>query len=494
MPYAKIIFSKDNHPVPVFTDGKAAHSRYAPVKEGENFAARIEKSGFFLCAGLAGGYHVEALLKKFPDAAILAVEQSADDIRFLQSNIENVRTLIEEKRIFAVPLDMAERALIERYLPALHGNFALLDLPGWKAANPAAAKRIEEAAKSALKKIAADFSVQSNFGKIWQRNIVLNLKSAAHNRTLRFPLYKTAFIAAAGPSLDSKIDFVKAKRDDFYVIATDTAYSSLRARGIFCDAVCSLDGQSVSCAHFHGNLSAETLFVFDVCAEHSAARRAANVNARVVFNASGHPLASYAEASQNGQTFIHAGRGAGTVTIMAADFALKAGFQKIIVAGADFAYLEGRPYAKGTYLDFLYGSAQNRLSGIEGQFCCLMFRTPLTRNGIRASNEVLESYRRDFERWAETNGLELTRSDGFYSLYKKNPVHSEIKIRGFDFERFKNAIKNTAKDFMQSENVKNSPAAVFTLPFIAHLKKKNPDADFTKCVKLALDTILRYTF
>ena len=494
MPYAKIIFSKDNQPVPVFADGKAAHSRYAPLKEGENFAAHIDKTGFFLCAGLAGGYHIAALLKKFPDAYIIAVEEGANDIHFLQSNIENTRLLIEEKRILAVPFEKTEDALVQSYLPAVHGDFNFIALPGWKAANPAATKLIEKAAKSALKKIAADFSVQSNFGKIWQRNIILNLKSAVHSHTLRFPRYKTAFIAAAGPSLDSKIDLVKAQRDDFYVIATDTAYSSLRAHGIFCDAVCSLDGQAVSSAHFHGIHSAETLFIFDLCAQHSAVRCAVNAGARVIFTASGHPLVSFAEASQDGQTFVHAGGGAGTVTILAAEFALKAGFQKIITAGADFAYIGGRAYAKGTYLDALYASAQNRLAGIETQFCRLMFRTPLTHTENRATSEVMNSYREDFEYRLSGKGLEMTNSNGLYSIYKKNSESAEIRVQKFDLERFKTALKNTADVFLQSEDDKNSPAAVFTLPAVAHIKKTNPDSDFKKCVKLALADILRYTF
>ena len=465
MPYAKIIFSKDNQPVPVFADGKAAHSRYASLKEGENFAAHIDKTGFFLCAGLAGGYHITALLKKFPDAYILAVEESANDIHFLQSNIENTRLLIEEKRILAVPFEKTEDALVQSYLPAVHGDFNFIALPGWKAANPAATKLIEKAAKSALKKIAADFSVQSNFGKIWQRNIILNLKNAAHSHTLRFPRYKTAFIAAAGPSLDSKIDLVKAQRDDFYVIATDTAYSSLRAQ-----------------------------FIFDLCAPHSAVQCAVNAGARVIFTASGHPLVSFAEASQDGQTFVHAGGGAGTVTILAAEFALKAGFQKIITAGADFAYIGGRAYAKGTYLDALYASAQNRLAGIETQFCRLMFRTPLTHTENRATSEVMNSYREDFERRLSGKGLEMTNSNGLYSICKKNSESAEIRVQKFNLERFKTALKNTTDAFLQSANDKNSPAAVFTLPAVAHIKKKNPDSDFKKCVKLALADILRYTF
>jgi len=92
-----------------------------------------------------------------------------------QTSAADIAKIIEKTGYGAK--EKTEDALVQSYLPAVHGDFNFIALPGWKAANPAATKLIEKAAKSALKKIAADFSVQSNFGKIWQRNIILNLKN-----------------------------------------------------------------------------------------------------------------------------------------------------------------------------------------------------------------------------------------------------------------------------------------------------------------------------
>ena len=223
MPYKDMILSKDGNLVPVFSDGKPAHSRYSPVKEGIQFSSRLEKSGFFLVAGLCGAYHVNAMLNDFPEAKIIAVESCADDVDFLRSNSENVKNLIASKKISVFPAEMTESALIQNYLPAVYGSFGFVELPSWKAANPSAAAKIEAAVKNALKKIAADFSVQANFGKLWQRNILLNLKYVLQGVKPVFPTHKTAFVAAAGPSLDSKIEYIKMRRNDFYIITANFA-------------------------------------------------------------------------------------------------------------------------------------------------------------------------------------------------------------------------------------------------------------------------------
>lgn len=496
MSYKDIILSKDGNPVPVFADGNPAHSRYSPIKEGIQFAARVEKSGFFIVAGLCGAYHISAMLAEFPDAKIIAVESNADDIDFLQSNMENARNLIASKKITAIPAEMTESALLQNYLPAMHGTFSLVELPSWKAANPAFAKKIEGSVKNALKKIAADFSVQANFGKLWQRNILLNLRAAVRPANPILPVHKTAFIAAAGPSLDSKIEYIKMRRKEFYIISTDTAYSVLRSNGIFCDAVCSIDGQAVSCAHFYGKTDGETLFIFDLCAQNSAVRKIMKSNADLIFSSSGHPLAQYAQQTQsgNGNSFICAGNGAGTVTIMAADFAAKAGFEKILIAGADFAYISGKSYASGTYLDKIYGCAQNRVFGVEEQFCRLMFRAPLKYEGKYAKTEILDSYRTEFENWAASNGFKISKEDDIYSLCRKNTNPHGISTVKFDFEKFTKSLKLEQEKIEHGENINNSPVSVFTLPYIAHIKKQNPSADFRSCVNLALADILRYTF
>ena len=51
------------------------------------------------------------------------------------------------------------------YIPALHGNLNILVHRVWAQENSAKVKSINEKIQKALKKISADYSVQSHFGK-----------------------------------------------------------------------------------------------------------------------------------------------------------------------------------------------------------------------------------------------------------------------------------------------------------------------------------------
>ena len=101
-----------------------------------------------------------------------------------------------------------------------------------------------------LKAISRDYSVQAHFGKIWMRNILLNLSSFSANPEIHCDTHRTAAVIAAGPSLDQTAGMLAAKRDSYYIISTDTAYGSLLRRGLTPDAVVSVDGQHISTTHF----------------------------------------------------------------------------------------------------------------------------------------------------------------------------------------------------------------------------------------------------
>ena len=492
MLYKEIITAKNGAPVPVFKDGKPMHSRYAPEKEAETFAAGISECGFFLIAGLGGAFHIEALQKRFPDSKIAVIEQSCADIDFLEKNISAVKKLRAQRGILITPYEMTERLLLENYLPARDGTFAFIEYRSWALQNRGIIEDIKRVIENTLKKIAADFSVQANFGKIWQRNIILNLKSMQKVASPSFPLNKTALVVAAGPSLDAKIDAIRQKRDALYLIATDTAYSALKKYGIFPDAVCSLDGQHISHAHFMAKANRKTLFVFDVCGNTAAVKKAEEAGAPLLFSSSGHPLASYAAGTQRTFRLHSFGNGAGTVTIMAADFALYAGFPKIFVVGADFSYRNGKAYARGTYLDEIYASVQNRLCGIEEQFCRLQFRAPLIQHGDVATTEILESYRNDFEYWMKRNGLTWKKTDDLYCLSRRSKQPETIKTEPFDFETFTEKLKKDAADFFSGKTA-GTNAEIVSLPYAAFCKKNGKTASFKNCVKLALERILQYT-
>lgn len=414
--YSSLTESKDGKLIPLCYSDQGReillHSKYNPEREAEAFAAQTNADClFFVVLGLAGGYHVEKLIEKCPKAKILVIEKAKADITFL-SRIPCVQKLMTDKRVIFSDIDSLETTLLSSYKPALHGNLTILALRQWENIFKGSSDLCRKKINAALKLLAADFSVQSHFGKIWQKNILTNLSLA--EKTLDFWEYRerlkkeaceksnkidrTAAIIAAGPSLDESIKKLKAEREKYFIIATDTAFSSLSKAGIKSDAVVSIDGQMVSHEHYMGKLSGDMLFVFDLAANPSAIRKVLDFSENVLLAESGHPLAQYASLFTGKRAFLHLDAGSGTVTIAAASLAKKLGFEKTDFFGADFAYLEGRPYARGTYLENKFHSSSNRFSSAEEKYTAIMFRSPTikVREGI-ISTEILSAYKKSLK-------------------------------------------------------------------------------------------------
>ena len=402
--YSQIIEAKDGNLIPLCKNARTAqesalHSKYNPIREAEGFSAAVDEAcTFFVVLGLAGGYHVKKLLEKCPHCTVLVVENSTSDFDFLMQ-IPLVKELSLEKHVIFSDSAHIEADLLSHYKPALHGNLTILPLRQWESLFSETAALIREKINATIKLLAADYSVQSHFGKIWQKNILSNLSLA--EKTASFAEVKksidtnrTAAIIAAGPSLNESIQKLSQNRADYFIIATDTAFSVLTKHGLQSDAVVSIDGQQVSHQHYMEHFPEKTIFMFDLCANASSVRHAVQSSRTVLFAETGHPLAQYASLYTGKRSFIHLEAGSGTVTIAAASFAQKAGFSDIEFFGADFSYIDGLPYARGTYFESQFYSRANRLSTAEHAYSALMYRTPTIRlSEHKISTEILEAYK-----------------------------------------------------------------------------------------------------
>lgn len=129
MIYKEIVKAKNGADIPVFTDGKSFHSKYNPEREAQQLAQNTEKNDFFLATGLGAAFHIRELHKKFPDAFILAVENSAEDIDFLTKNLDISDIFNENIKICT--LVNLEESLQKYYLPAKYSNFSVFTVNSW---------------------------------------------------------------------------------------------------------------------------------------------------------------------------------------------------------------------------------------------------------------------------------------------------------------------------------------------------------------------------
>ena len=134
------------------------------------------------------------------------------------------------------------------------------------------------------------------------------------------------------------------------------------------------------------------------------------------FFVSGHPLSNLVNKI-NSNNLPKLYTGSGTVTIAALDFAIKLGFKKIQIFAADFSYINGKAYTKGTYLDSLYSINSNKIFPMEKEFEQLQFRSPLNKiSENKFSSELLESYKQSFLNYINKMGIKIELKNDIYHL------------------------------------------------------------------------------
>ena len=269
------------------------------------------------------------------------------------------------------------------------------------------------------------------------------------------------------------------------------------------DAIVSIDAQRVSATHFFALpllQGAKPVCVFDIASNRNAVEYASSLGCPIYFIRSAHPLASLA---LEGTSVPLTESGSGTVTIAACDFARQQGFCEIELFGADFCYSEGKPYAKGTYLEpnFLSGCVRTLTS--EQMNSALMFRTELEKTDGSThfsgklkkafTTQVMEGYARTTLEWAKKWGY--SESGGIL----KGPAKSAGSIQGakeFNFKAFFDDYLKNLQKTLEGSQEKLNRYTVSLLPLIANLRKKENDSakhSFFDFLKLAYSQLTRYT-
>jgi hypothetical protein len=488
--YTGVRASKTGLPVPTYRDGSAAHSLYDPVKEAAQLARTFPDGAFVVFAGIGGGYHIREYLASHPGVACAVAESGTGNMDALRTLVD-VSDIASDPRVTLIPDCTDESAvdvLSRAYVPALHGDFRVIALRSWQDRNEAAFDAFGTLVRRALDRVSADYSVQSHFGKLWFRNILLNL-SACRDRPAPIHIgrptvtravsrtVKKAVIAAAGPSLEKALPSLRAEREAYAVFSTDTAFGTLMDSNIVPDYFVSVDAQAISARHVMRPLRPETTVIIDVCGNPDIGIEAARRGSPVVFAAGAHPLARYA-ARWGHLPLIDAS--SGTVTLAARQAARALGYEDVTLVGADFAYVGGKPYARGTYLDATFSKDSSRLAPAETLYTALMFRTEVRRteeNGtLTYTTDVLDRYALAAK---EACG---TRNAGAVDFWATEAGG------GFPFDAFIASYRDELTRSLSTGSCHDDVLKTL-LPLMAWRRDRNT----SNVIKLALELIARYT-
>ena len=173
----------------------------------------------------------------------------------------------------------------------------------------------------------------------------------------------TAVVTGAGPTLDEQLDWITSERERLALFAVTTALKPLAARDIVPDVVVVVDPKLAVGTHLEG-LDLEAYRAVPLV-------YAPSVHPQIVGAWPGPRMAAYLGGPVYAQARQELPRGSlfcsGTVTHAAVDLAVKAGAERIVLAGVDFSYPELRGHASGAADNDTEHIAHTRLSLTNGR-------------------------------------------------------------------------------------------------------------------------------
>jgi hypothetical protein len=494
--------SKTGKPVPVYSAGSEKthiNSPYDPEKESERIgSAAVDAGGFstaYLLLGLDAGYLLHFLLSQNIEL-LLVVECNISYLRFLIDSF-NLTTQLSDPRLRLITSnspEAASSALLEEYLPLLHGNIAIIPRRPRERMNEAFFSDFRNKIPDVLRNAAVDISTQKKFGHRWMRNIVSNAEAAALAGKKNYGLLSgfsggKIHVTAAGPSLEDSLHDLASPAPGDCIVATDTSLPSLLAAGARPDFVVSVDCQLHSYHHFLQGIPKQTLLVPDLTSP-PLLYRTGNT---VVPMAGGHPFSRY--LSRFFFPFIDVDTSGGNVTHAAVSFADRLAGKVIVLHGADFSYPQGKLYAKESYLYSYFRSGENRTLGLDTLFARMLlerndlFMDYIDGGSLTYRTTLLESYKQNLEaaaarittplitahREGQPPSIETSSAPRPFWQSQANELHQETWVsfckkvlRDLDNLEIPNGAVNTILDGLSSEK---KHLLVSLMPLSAMYKK-----------------------
>jgi len=350
------------------------HSSYDPVKEAERSIDAFDKgkASIIIVSGIALGYHLSCLKKKYPGTRIIAIEKESNIAAICRelypeslNGIDIVSGSDEPGLIFDT-FDLTDFKGISHYIHK----------PSYQL-NPEFYDDIISNIKVYISSRISDLLTRFEFEQKWIENIFKNLKHLenAWNVTNLFGKFRgyPGVIVSTGPSLKKNIHQLEKIKDKAVIVAVDTSLKVLDKYNIEPHFVLTLDAQKYSLKHFTGVHPDKTILIADIVSCPSIlntypGKKIISTTSKYYQDTEGNtvrettPVIDWIEKKISPFGDIQSG---GSVATSAFDLLLNMGCDPIILAGQDLAYTGREYHCSGTYHNDDWIPGTNRLSNLD---------------------------------------------------------------------------------------------------------------------------------
>ena len=469
-------------------DGIYFHSKHDPTVEAKRFLDGLKKSDekkvyIFFGAGL--GYVIRETLK-VTNVQVIWMECYSEILKAALS-IQDYSQVIESGKLKILLKPFTEDSLFSAFkgISVLPVTF-IPHRPSisWKESEYMECKYICE---KFFQKKDVNIATLSRFEKIWTRNLIQNFPDI-YNLAPVSLLFGVAqnlpiVVSGAGPSLYESLDDIKNYRDQFILIAVDTALHILYGAGIDPDLIFSVDPQALNSSYLEG-YNGSGYIVFDPTSSYHTLRLSEKFQ-KGFFTGSPFPLLQIYTKHLN----LEAGDipFGGSVSTNAVSLAELMGASNVYFVGQDLAFTGGYAHCKGAILEERLNFKESRYFRREKhnykQLTALPKLTSIGYDGEKYhSNEKMQIFQKWFSDRAEgKNWINLsTRGSKIVGVPRKNfseifeiKNQDEISKIKITKQKIKDLTKNPSKSYLNMDSfLSDTDEMILAISkFITTLKK-----------------------
>jgi hypothetical protein len=305
-----------------------------------------------LVIGLGEGHLLDLLETRAPGTKVLAVEHDPHAAEAFRARRDWTPWLDSGRLLYLVGPEYAGKDEAWRMFPPGSEAHTLLVHPAIERNVSEAAVRAAKVVKDIIFGVRANAEARRRFAPRYLVNSLRNLAAIVHGRDVRALTDAYAGVPAvvigAGPSLDRNIEELRPLASRALLVATDTAVRPLLHAGLPPNLAVGLDPSELNARHFRDLPDTQTTWLVAESALDSAAREAFAGRTFWFRVANHHPWPWFNDLG------IDVGRIDvwGSVLTAAFQVAVLAGCDPIVLVGADLAFTDARPYARGTTYEF----------------------------------------------------------------------------------------------------------------------------------------------
>lgn len=443
-------------------DGVWIHSRFDPKKEAERFATELPHDGserIYLLFGAGLGYIIPYLIER-QKVTIIWMEPHTFFIKESFQIFDFSKPLLEGKLILITGEGMEDQLSESVKGKGTHPISFVPHRGSWQWRETDYLK-LRHTAEQMFHKKDVNLATLTRFEKIWAKNICYNLPELSKFRPIS-DLFGIAegisiVVCGAGPSLSESIPELTKYRNQFLLLAVDTALPILTSFGVDPDLIFSVDPQALNSQYLE-DYSGDGILIFDPTSTYLSLRLDKGPNKGFV-TSSPFPLIGLLE--RTGPSEIGSVPFGGSVSTNAASLATLMGANSIFLVGQDLSFTKGLAHSKGAVLEERLNYLESRKFRREKHNYKQLFALPQKKvTGNLGETYITNEKMLIFKKWFEDHAKEnpwtnLTKFgaklEGIsHSLFEKEFASGENEI--ITQTNLVQSVRNQIQSQLKTEN------------------------------------------